>query len=54
MDTIDLNSILQSNNIKLEITKFLQNFEKNKHDLTIKRGIYLYGPTGSGEENVFY
>ena len=49
MDTIDLNSILQRNNIKLEITKFLQNFEKNKHDLTIKRGIYLYGPTGSGK-----
>ena len=49
MDTIDLNSILDRNNIISDITNFLNYFEKNKNDLTIKRGIYIYGPTGSGK-----
>ena len=49
MDTIDLNLMLDRNNIITNITNFLENFEKNKNDLTIKRGIYIYGPTGSGK-----
>jgi len=49
MDTIDLNSILERNNISTEISNFLENFKKNKNNLTIKRGIYIYGPTGSGK-----
>ena len=49
MDTIDLNSILERNNIITEISNFLENFKKNKNNLTIKRGIYIYGPTGSGK-----
>ena len=49
MDSIDINSILERNTIISNIKSFLDNFEKNKKDLTIQRGIYLYGPPGAGK-----
>jgi len=49
MDSLDLNSILGRENIINQINQFLINFEKNKYDLTTKRGIYLYGPPGIGK-----
>ena len=49
MDSLNLNSILGRENIIKQINDFLINFEKNKYDLTIKRGVYLYGPPGIGK-----
>lgn len=49
MDTININTILERDDIINEINNFLHNFQKNKNNLTIKRGIYLYGPPGSGK-----
>ena len=49
MDSLDLNSILGRENIINQINQFLINFEKNKYDLTTKRGVYLYGPPGIGK-----
>jgi predicted ATPase len=49
MDQLDLNTILDRNDIEDNIIQILDNFDKNKQDLTITRGIYLYGPPGSGK-----
>ena len=49
MDQLDLNTILDRNGIEDNIIKILDNFDKNKQNLTITRGIYLYGPPGSGK-----
>ena len=49
MDNIDINSILERNNIISEITNFLDVFKNNKSNLAIKRGMYIYGPPGSGK-----
>tara|TARA_Y100000591_G_scaffold97583_1_gene82776 strand:- start:5177 stop:6487 length:1311 start_codon:yes stop_codon:yes gene_type:complete len=49
MDFLDFNTILNRNQLVAEIEDFLIYFEKNKHNLNIKRGIYLYGPPGSGK-----
>ena len=49
MDSINFNEVFERNNIISEIKSFLDNFQKNKNNLAIKRGIYLYGPPGSGK-----
>ena len=49
MDDINFNEVFERNNIISEIKSFLYNFQKNKNNLSIKRGIYLYGPPGSGK-----
>tara|TARA_B110000483_G_scaffold68665_2_gene85772 strand:- start:5395 stop:6666 length:1272 start_codon:yes stop_codon:yes gene_type:complete len=49
MNSIDINKILDRENIVTNIKNILINFEKNKTDLTIKRGIYIYGTPGSGK-----
>lgn len=49
MDKLDLNVALNREKIVTDISNFLTYFEKNKNNLTIKRGIYLYGPPGSGK-----
>ena len=49
MDTLPLNSILKREGIYNEIKKILHNFEKNNFDLSLKRGIYIYGAPGSGK-----
>ena len=35
--------------IENDIIDFLNKFEKNKYDLSIVRGIYLYGEHGTGK-----
>jgi hypothetical protein len=54
MDSIDFNIILERNKIVKNIQDFLNNFEKNKFDLQIKRGIYLYGLSGIGKTKLIY
>jgi hypothetical protein len=49
MDTLSINSILKREHIYNEIKKILENFEKNKFDFLLKRGIYIYGAPGSGK-----
>jgi len=46
---INFDKILNRENIKEQIKDFLYNFEKNKSDITIQRGIYIYGNSGSGK-----
>ena len=45
----DFDSILNREDIKNQIKDFLDNFENNKNDITIKRGVYIYGKSGSGK-----
>ena len=49
MDTLNINSILKREHIYKEIKHILTNFEKNKFDVLLKRGIYIYGSPGSGK-----
>lgn len=49
MNTLDINTILARNELSNKIKDFLVHFEENKRDLTIKRGLYLYGCPGGGK-----
>jgi len=49
MELIDFNSILNRKKTCENIKNFLKEFEKNKHDLSFKRGIYIYGNPGTGK-----
>ena len=49
MDLIDINSILNRNKVAENIKSFFINFEKDKNNLTFKRGIYVYGNPGTGK-----
>ena len=44
-----MNNILNRENEYENIKQFLSNFEKNKQDLSFKRGIYIYGDSGTGK-----
>ena len=54
MEQLDFNIILQRENLANEIKDILKDFEKNKKDLSIKRGIYIYGSPGSGKTYFVY
>ena len=49
MDCINYNKILGRESISSSIKNTLLDFEKNKHNLLIKRGIYVCGAPGSGK-----
>ena len=49
MESIDINSILNRNKIADNIKSFFTEFEKDKNNLTVKRGIYVYGNPGTGK-----
>jgi replication factor C subunit 1 len=49
MDNVDFNNILKRENIAQNIKHLLYNFEKDKKNFTIKRGIYIYGAPGTGK-----
>ena len=49
MEKININRLLERENIATEIRNTLIEFEKNKKDLTTKRGIYIYGSPGCGK-----
>jgi hypothetical protein len=48
MDSL-FNTILNRDNLKQQVFSFLKNFDENKHNVLIKRCIYIYGPAGSGK-----
>ena len=49
MQCINYNTILNRDAISLSIKNILSQFEKNKHNYSFKRGIYIYGAPGSGK-----
>jgi len=49
MDKLNINQLLHRENDYQRTKEILKNFDKNKNDLTIKRGIYLYGEPGTGK-----
>ena len=49
MNYINYNKILERTAVEEEITKILLHFEKNKGNVTFKKGIYIYGAPGSGK-----
>lgn len=51
MELIDFNSILNRKKTEENIKHFFKEFEKNKYDLSFKRGIYIYGNPGTGKSN---
>ena len=49
MDQIPINNLLSRNDEINKIKAILHDFELNKHNLTTKKGIYIYGDPGSGK-----
>ena len=49
MDELNYNKILNRENISNKIIEILHHFNNNKNDLSIKRGIYIYGESGNGK-----
>jgi len=49
MNKIDLNNILDRDHIKNKIINLLKNFNNNKNNFSLKRGIYIYGSAGIGK-----
>lgn len=51
MENLNINKLLNRENEVKQIKDILMEFEKNKHNLTTKRGIYIYGDPGSGKSS---
>ena len=49
MENININKILNREIEEKKIKDILIHFEQNKHDLTIKKSIYIYGEPGTGK-----
>jgi hypothetical protein len=49
MEQLNLNILLNRTEEVQKIKEMLIDFDQNKNDLTIKRGIYIYGNPGSGK-----
>ena len=49
MQFINYNTILNRNQVSSSLKNILTQFEKNKHNYSFKRGIYIYGAPGSGK-----
>jgi len=54
MDLLNLNNILEREKIVGTMKQFFIDFENNKKNLQIKRGIYIYGAPGSGKTKFVY
>ena len=49
MDKVDINNLLGREDDANKMKAILKDFELNKHNLTTKKGIYIYGDPGSGK-----
>ena len=46
---LDFNEIFERTDLVLKVKKLLREFNDKKHDLSVKRGIYVYGSPGCGK-----
>jgi DNA polymerase III delta prime subunit len=49
MDQLNINEILQRNNSATQLKDILIDFQENKHNLLLKKGVYIYGEPGTGK-----
>ena len=49
MENLDINKLLNRHDEANKMKEILKDFELNKHNLTTKKGIYIYGDPGSGK-----
>jgi DNA polymerase III delta prime subunit len=49
MENVDINKLLNRHEEANKMKEILKDFEQNKHNLTTKKGIYIYGDPGSGK-----
>ena len=49
MNTLNLNQILGREEDALKMKDLLKTFDLNKHNLLLKKGIYIYGEPGTGK-----
>ena len=49
----NINEILNRNKIENDIKNILNDFSKNYNNVNYKKGIYIYGDSGSGKPNLF-
>ena len=49
MNTLNLNQILGREEDALKMKELLKTFDQNKHNLLLKKGIYIYGEPGTGK-----
>ena len=49
MEQLNINTILLRENEEKILLEFLDNFEKNKTNMLVRRGIYVYGAPGTGK-----
>ena len=49
MNNLNINSILGRDQTYKKIKIILDGFQDNKSDITLKRGLYIYGNPGSGK-----
>ena len=49
MQCINYNALLHRESVASSIKNILSHFEQNKHNFSLKRGIYIYGAPGSGK-----
>lgn len=49
MEVININNLLDRQENVAKMKDILTNFEKTKHNLTTKKGIYIYGDPGTGK-----
>lgn len=54
MEHLDLNNLLNRKQQEHQLIDYLHYFEQNKHDLSTKRGMYIYGNTGVGKSRFVY
>ena len=47
--SIDFNEIFERTEIVAKVKRLLKEFNENRHDFSIKRGIYVYGSPGCGK-----
>ena len=49
MEQLDLNAILNRKEQEKNLFECLDNFERNKTNMLVRRGIYVYGAPGCGK-----
>ena len=49
MEQLNMNKLLERNKEEELFIDCINNFENNKNDILVKRGIYIYGAPGSGK-----